>query len=368
MLFEKICEIPYGMQNNNKRVFKVYFANYANDLFLQGYKILDVNSNEYEVYVSRKLNELFDYGVINLKKDTNVEQIDGITDVEIANDNVKGFAKLLTVTIVYQEDKDNIKDNSIGLQDSTDIAVLKQNQPAVANYIEMLSFIIKKKYEKIGETITDTKIREEAIYTLFFNKDIDKLLYNDFERKMFMEIFPTKQPLLLGPMNKFFKLMKIIRENKLNTVGLGFEDILYGMQIIDSLDEFYVKEQMKLINVPRKKTMSFDFSEDADTLLKLFNSFITGFVRIKKLSFYMNGKAIVLNANVLAYRETMMFNLNNTKMFSLSFNDGYLMVFIDKKAINYSDGKIGYASPKEMDENFDIVSLEDGILTIEIEN
>jgi len=363
MRFEKVLEIPFGSPVENKRAYKVYFVNYDNNLFLQGYKILNEINGAYDVYVLRRLNELYDDGAIDLNSDTDVAKLNGPTKVEIANDTVKGFAKILEVEVDYTQSAPLPQTSG----EDEQISVLKKYQPAVADYLSLLFFILKKKYEKTDPGKPDSEIREEAIFEMYMSKDLDRLLYSDFERAMLESIFPIRRPLKIEYLNQFFKLIYLIRKNKIPTQRLDKEDIVYGMKYVNELDEFSLINELKQMQTPKKKTASFDFALDSTTIYKQLKIFLSSFAKATSITFYMNGKLIKEKGEIRIYKQDMLHNLNNG-IISFNFEDGYLFVFVKEKVIQYSVDDKGYVSPRNIDDNFEFESLENSILTIELEN
>ena len=146
MLFKKVALIPYGTYNGKDRVFKIFFKGVNNDLFLQGYYI---SGQSPKVIISPKLNELYDYSVINTNDGSKnfITDKNGAFKITLVNDSVPGYAKILDVVvsvdiIEYANTSNQDSSNEIAYDIiKSKLAPLNKVNAALAEYIALISYI-----------------------------------------------------------------------------------------------------------------------------------------------------------------------------------------------------------------------------------
>ena len=351
MNFSKVCELPYGNFDGIHRVFKMYFADPKFNLFIQGYKVYNIHDKTSKYYFLRKLNELFDYAVIDLDSAVVIELTHGTHTVELANNTVEGFPKLLNANIIINEKGPK---NDI----TPDMDNLFQVSYATALMIEMYAFIEKRKNKDEDISISDDMLIKGILASLVYQDSFIETFPNQSSKKFYKQIFPLKLPLTIGNLVKYFKLMKELESQKIALDNYTYQDILFGLRLMEDLPLNAIIQNLKGIKMPVNKTITLDFTQDSNKLIEVFTPFIQAYYKINMFSVKIDGQALIEKASTSIYRDRLLSKFNTENILYLEFDKGFFMLNLKAKTITYRVSDNYYKSPVVMGLDFSFSSKE----------
>ena len=375
MVFNKLSLLSYGKYDGLHRVFKLLMVNLDHGLFLQGYMVI---KDKIEIIISRKLNELYDYSVID-SEDASKNAIfteNGNYTITVANDSVEGFPQMLDVTLALdfvEEPKKIVQDNKqvIELLKDKLEPMYVVNQP-LAEYLFLMSYIEFKMIiaSKTQIAPTPSKIVDMVLLKIYRSKPFLKMLSSNQDIvDTFLDALPTKVPLSVINVSKLYELLSNIVDNKNMTLKeCSIFDIKYGLRLMDNMTIDNVMFLMKEAMQPNSKEIILDFTTKKETMKDKFEDVLLNFYRINHIKLVHNKELIVETDINPIYSDKFMVQFNSTAKFHISDKNIDILIDFNKPYVWYLSKDKTYETVTKSNQLLELTTEDNSLFDITLEN
>jgi hypothetical protein len=388
MIFKEFVSISYGDFNGKQNVHKVFFVAIIKnkELYLYGYRIKD--DNGLRVTINKTIGEISDYHT--LTDDPNKDLVffeDGIYDVILSNNVIKGAPKLIECKIDIRMDNTNKEEVDI----KTILNEIKEISYDMYKRISM-GIVAKEKLNKSinnNFSIPESEIVSAYLLEMLMNNEkfLDELCYGDSALKeLVLQAFIFKAALDVNLHNIMLSLKAnkiIVKENKSNDIIL-LSDYMYLIRRIEAQQStsFFMYSLNKLNEEQYKEIKITKEPKKYDIIVR---DSLYQFVRVNYIELYIDGIKVFETYTLPIYQDQM-FKLLSEKT-SIFFQGAKLGIPSDKRLVAVDGNKelsivagpsIGVISFKDNDTkdkfktkintNFKVEAVDDRVFMLRIYN
>ena len=374
MIFEKLALISYGTYDGISRIYKLYMVNYKYNLFLEGYLIYKSVTDQ-KVILNRKVNELFDYSVVDVNDKTKnaIYTKEGPHTIELVNDSLEGFPNRFigTVDITLLPDrKKPLPDIELTKAIKKRLVPMFDASLPIGEYLFSL-ILVKYKMETLGSfniPDIDDYINANLIEVFKTKAFMDMLSNNQVIIDAIKRFFPIIIPITIDNLALVYRILVESNNQLVDITKLSAEDMGYAMRTSKILPLKEVVMLLKRSNEPEQEEVVLDFSEDKKILKNNLEEVLQRMDRITDIILIRNdSQPLEFNIDPL-YRDIFLGLINTKNIFFAAKGADSLVIDFIKPLLSYKIGDKKYTTMGGLNKDFEYHNSDKSVFILKLIN